>query len=210
MGASSGKLRMRSATSRIRAADDSDDPPNFITTVNPATVPAPSAASPFSRVAAVAVCRCWHYSEEPVVAAADLRGRDWWRSAGRRGEARRHTRHTEARGRQHELTSTLVPNRERERFVAEVGCVRRESMGEVKPSPPWHPLLIASSTCPALVVAQPTSLAFPRPRRSLCLSGARPQPPTPPTSVPPRASFNPCCFRPQPPRLPRPDRRHGR
>lgn len=35
-GVSSGKLRMRSATSRIRSADASEEPPNFMTTVNPA------------------------------------------------------------------------------------------------------------------------------------------------------------------------------
>jgi hypothetical protein len=36
-GVSSGKLMMRSATSLIRSADATEDPPNFITTVNPAT-----------------------------------------------------------------------------------------------------------------------------------------------------------------------------
>jgi hypothetical protein len=38
-GCSSGKLRMRSATSRIRSAEATDDPPNFITTVSSGAAP---------------------------------------------------------------------------------------------------------------------------------------------------------------------------
>jgi len=44
-GRSSGKLRMRSATSRIRSAEATDDPPNFITTVSSGAAPPPSLLS---------------------------------------------------------------------------------------------------------------------------------------------------------------------
>ena len=77
-GVSSGKLRMRSATSLIRPADDTDDPPNFITTVNPAAaggVPpsdttgagagAGAGASPFFRVV-VAAAPLWQRSTRPL------------------------------------------------------------------------------------------------------------------------------------------------
>lgn len=60
-GRSSGKLRMRSATSCIRSAEATDDPPNFITTVSSGSAPlepSPSCASFFSTM--VAPAARWH------------------------------------------------------------------------------------------------------------------------------------------------------
>jgi hypothetical protein len=73
-GVSSGKLRMRSATSLIRSADATEDPPNFITTVNPAaaggvppsdTAGAGAGASPLFRVV-VAAAPLWQRSTSPL------------------------------------------------------------------------------------------------------------------------------------------------
>jgi hypothetical protein len=71
-GVSSGKLRMRSATSLMRSADATEDPPNFITTVNPAAaggVPpsdtAGAGASPLFRVV-VAAAPLWQRSTSPL------------------------------------------------------------------------------------------------------------------------------------------------
>ena len=57
-GVSSGKLRMRSATSLIRSADASEEPPNFMTTVKPVRglcANAAAVASSLLRRAAAAV-----------------------------------------------------------------------------------------------------------------------------------------------------------
>lgn len=68
-GVSSGKLSMRSATSRIRSADATDDPPNFMATVNPvaeeAAAAATDAASSLLRTTAAAPL--WHRTTNPLL-----------------------------------------------------------------------------------------------------------------------------------------------
>lgn len=72
-GVSSGKLRMRSATSRIRSADASEEPPNFMTTVNPAWAFLPAAAAGAAASAssvlrtAAAVAPVWQRTARPVL-----------------------------------------------------------------------------------------------------------------------------------------------
>jgi hypothetical protein len=69
-GVSSGKLRMRPATSRIRSADASDEPPNFMTTVNPAwAFLAPAAAAGASSVLRTggAVDPVWQRTARPLL-----------------------------------------------------------------------------------------------------------------------------------------------
>lgn len=67
-GVSSGKLSMRSATSRIRSADATDDPPNFMATVNPVAedaTAATDAASSLLRTTAAAPL--WHRATNPLL-----------------------------------------------------------------------------------------------------------------------------------------------
>ena len=74
-GRSSGKLRRRSATSRIRSADATDDPPNFITTVSsdsvwPALAPSRAGSTArlfFSTTTALAAALRWHRIPAPLL-----------------------------------------------------------------------------------------------------------------------------------------------
>jgi len=69
-GISSRKLRMRPATSRIRSADASDEPPNFMTKVNPAwAFLAPAAAAGGSSVLrkGAAVDPVWQRTARPLL-----------------------------------------------------------------------------------------------------------------------------------------------
>jgi hypothetical protein len=69
-GVSSRKLRMRPATSRIRSADASDEPPNFMTKVNPAwAFLAPDAAAGASSILrkGAAVDPVWQRTARPLL-----------------------------------------------------------------------------------------------------------------------------------------------
>jgi hypothetical protein len=68
-GVSYGKLRMRSATSRIRSADASDEPPNFMTTVNPPRHSLPRRSRGASSVLrkGAAVDLVWQHTARPLL-----------------------------------------------------------------------------------------------------------------------------------------------